>query len=155
MEHLSNNKPEDIRSQVEHMGKKEKLEAILPLFGTDEARETFIQNCKDYIEARNKAVRESYAPEVSVRRIATFSSPKQATIHNWIMGALTRLASQSLAISPIQAEILREMHDRDVTADILKEYVAAAGLVRENEEENQKNKERMSETAYYHSLGED
>lgn len=150
------NKSENHGNKLEQLSRKEKMEVVLALFGTDSARETFIQLCRDYIEARDKAVRESYSPDVSVRRRAITSSPKQAIIHNRIMDTLTRLASQSTNISPLQSEILRQMHDRDVTAQIIREYVMQKEASRsddEDEDEKGRRKGGMSDTAYYHSLG--
>lgn len=130
------------------------MEAVLALFGTDTARDVFVQKCREYIEARDKAIRESYSPDASVRRRAITSSPKQAVLHNAIMDTLTRLASQALSISPIQGEVLREMHNREVTAKIIREYVATRTVVDEDEkEEGITKKGGMSDTAYYHSLG--
>ena len=134
---------------------KEKLEAILALFGTDAARESFIENCRQYIEARTRAVHESYAPVSSIRHRVIVSSPKQATIHNKIMDTLTRLAAQAEHISSLQRDVLREMHDRDVTAKIIREYVASKGAAQKDDEEEEEGgrKKGMSDTAYYHSLG--
>jgi hypothetical protein len=155
MENIKNNTPEN-PERKEQLGGKEKLEVILALFGTDSAREAFVETCRKYIEARDRAVRESYAPVESVRRRAVMSSPKQAVLHNKIMDALTRLASQSLNISPLQSEVLREMHNRDTTAQIIREYVAFKGatdVVDEDDEDEGGRKKGMSDTAYYHSLG--
>jgi hypothetical protein len=158
MEHFKNNTPEIPDRKLEQLNGKEKLEAILALFGTDLARESFVETCEKYIEARDRAVRESYAPVESVRRRAITSSPKQAVFHNKIMDTLTRLASQAPVISPLQSEVLREMADRDVTARIIREYVASPGTAHEEDEDNDENekggrKGGMSDTAYFHSLG--
>lgn len=155
MESLKNNAPENPENKSEQQSGKQKLEQILQPFGTDAAREAFIENCKNYIEARTRAVHESYSPDAAIRRRAITSGPKQAVIHNTIMDTLTRLAAQSLNISPIQQEILREMHNRDVTADYIKEYVASVDktIPNEDEEEEGHRKKGMSDTAYYHSLG--
>ena len=149
--------PESPEGKPEKLGGKEKLEEILKLFGTDQARENFIKTCRDYIEARNRAIRESYAEAPSIRRHAVTSGPKQAVIHNKIMDTLTRLASQSLEISPVQREILTEMHNRDVTAQVVREYVESVRAVpkEESEEDAGEKRGKMSDTAYYHSLGKE
>lgn len=150
--------PENPENKLEQLSGKEKLEAVLALFGTDSAREAFIKICGEYIEARDKAIRESYAPDVSVRRRAITSSPKQAIIHNRIMDTITRLATQSPAISPLQSEVLREMADRDITAKIVREYVAsnsATNAEDDDDDEKGRRKGGMSDTAYYHSLGKE
>lgn len=148
-EYPPKNKPEQLNSS-------EKFEAILSLFGSDVAREAFVGLCKEYTEARNKANLESYATDFYVRRQAIVSSPKQAILHNRIMDALTRIASQAPTISPAQREVLREMHDRELTAKLLKEHFSHGKAIREEEEDGGTGKGKkngMSEVAYYHSLG--
>jgi hypothetical protein len=153
MERIKNNLLENPRGRSEQLDGKEKLEAILGLFGTDSARESFIENCEEYIKARNKAARESYSLDSSVRSRSVTSGPVQAIIHNKIMGTLIRLATQSQNISPLQREILREMHDRDVTAKIVGEYVASKNISKGNGAEEEDGRGRVSGAAYYHSLG--
>ena len=156
MEHLKNNGLESPREEFGQLSGKEKLEAILSLFGTNLAREAFIKICERYIEARDKAIHESYSDDTYIRRRAINSSPKQAVIHNRIMDTLTRLASQTQTISPLQNEVLRKMADRDITAQSIREYVASKGKVNANEEdEPEQRKKGMSDTAYYHSLGKE
>lgn len=157
MKHIKDSMLESPEGKPEKLGGKEKFEEILKLFGTDQARENFVKTCIDYIEANNKAAHESYAEAPSVRRRAVTSGPKQAIIHNKIMDALTRLASQAPEISPVQREVLREMYNRDVTAKIIRQYMETVGMVsiEENEEENEKKRQKMSDTAYYHSLGKE
>jgi len=156
MEHIKNSLPESPRDKFERLSGKEKLEAILSLFGSDAAREAFIKSCKEYIEARDKAVHESYSDDTYTRRRAVISSPKQAVIHNRIMETLTRLASQAPTISPLQSEILRKMADRDITAQIIREYVASKDETSADEEEDpEQQRKGMSDTAYYHSLGKE
>ena len=50
------------------------------------------------------------------------------------------------------------MADRDVTAKIVREYVASRGkgsTWEDEEEEEEKKRIGMSDTAYYHSLGKE
>ena len=139
----------------EKLNGREKLKAILALFGTDAAREKFLEKCREYIEARTRAIHESYAPDAAVRHRAVASGPKQAAIHNQIMETLTRLAAQAENVSPLQRGILIEMYNRDVTAQIIKEYVSSEGVVHVEDEDEEEGgrKKGMSDTAYYHSLG--
>lgn len=157
MEGIKNNAPGSPEDKSEQLSGKEKFEQILALFGTDTARENFVETCRLYIEARQRAVRESYAPQESVRRRAISSSPKQAVIHNKVMDTITRLANQAENVSPLQRKILIEMHDRDVTAEIIREYVSTVHRVKEidEDEETGGRKKGMSDTAYYHSLGKE
>jgi len=157
MEGIKNNAPESPEDKGEQLSGKEKFEQILALFGTDTARENFVETCRNYIDTRQRAVRESYAPQESVRRRAISSSPKQAVIHNKIMDTITRLANQAENVSPLQRKILIEMHDRDTTAEIIREYVNEVHRVKklDEDEENGGRKKGMSDTAYYHSLGKE
>ncbi len=157
MEGIKNNPPENPQDSYEQLSGKEKFEQILALFGTDAAREAFVETCRKYIEARQRAVRESYAPEPSVRHRAVMSSPKQAVIHNKVMDTLTRLANQAPNVSPLQRKILIEMHNRDTTAEIIREYVSAVHRAKkeDDDESDGGRKDGMSDTAYYHSLGKE
>ncbi len=160
MERIKNNTHENPKGN-EQLSGKEKFEAILALFGTDSARDAFIRSCREYIGARDTANVESYAPDSFTRHKAVISSPKQSIIHNKIMDTLTRLASQAPIISPLQAEVLREMHDRNITAKIIREYLAAkhAAVInveeKDDEEEDEKERGGMSDTAFYHFLGKE
>src|SRR3989338_4569860 len=142
----------------EQLNGREKFEAVLSLFGTDEARGNFVRLCRDYTEARANAVTASYSPEVSVRRTAIISNLQQAALHNRIMDALTRIASQAPAIAPLtptQQSVLREMHDREVTVKIIREYISLAPMPKEEEEEGgtgNGKKGGMSDIAHYRLL---
>lgn len=157
MEGPTNNKPETPEGKYEQLSGKEKLEAVLKLFGTDKARAAFIKNCKDYIVARDRANRLSHASEAYLRRQAVISDPGQAAIHNKIMFTITSLSSQSDNKSPLQDAILREMVDRDVTAKIIREYVASidSAVSEDEEDEMPGRKPGMSDTAYYHFLSKE
>lgn len=132
------------------------MEVVLAMFGTDVARENFKQLCKQYIEVRNRAIHESYAPDTSVRHHAVTSGPKQAVLHNQIMDAIYRLGSQSVNMSPTQNAVIQEMADRDATVAIIKDYEVAQGVLRKeddaDDEEPGGRKKGVSDIAYYRSL---
>lgn len=159
MERIKTNSSESSENKLEKLSATKKIEAILALFGTDAARDVFMKSCREYIKARDIANVESYAPDSFTRRKAITSSPKQSIIHNRIMDTLTRLASQAPSISPLQAEVLREMHDRDKTAEIIRKYLeeTRATVVEDEDEEDGERDEKerggMSDTAFYHFLG--
>lgn len=158
MEGINTNRLGNPENKSEKLSGKGKLEAILALFGTEAARKAFLENCRDYTEVRDRANLESFAPDPFTRRKAISSNPGRSDLHNRIMETLTRLASQAPIISPLQSEILREMHNREFTAKIIKEYLASKYTVTINEEDedeedkNEKDKGGMSDTAYYHFL---
>lgn len=158
MERIKTNSSKSPENELDKLSATKKMEAILALFGTDATRDAFVKSCKQYIEARDLANVESYAPDSATRRRTITSSPKQSIIHNKIMDTLTRLASQAPTISPLQAEVLREMHDRNITAQIIRKYLESTRAVvveDDDEDEMKEEKERggMSDTAYYHFLG--
>ncbi|MCR4333414.1 MAG: hypothetical protein NUV60_00090 [Patescibacteria group bacterium] len=153
MEHPPPKGPDSSGSEAEQLSAKEKVEQVLSLFGTDETRAVFVQKCRNYIKARDRAIHESYSPQAFIRHRAAYSSPKQAVIHNEIMDTITRISNQAPNVSPQQRKTLIEMHDRDVTADIIRKYLASIGEAPlDDEEENGERKGGMSDTAYYHSL---
>ncbi len=130
----------------------EKFEEILKLFGTETAREAFVATCKEYISTRR--IENSRDGENYSRGSTKYSHPKRADLHNTIMDILARLGAQSKNISAQQETILREIHNRDDAAEIIKAYIVTTEHQKdEDEDEKIKKKQNMSGTAYFHSLG--
>jgi len=78
-------------------------------------------------------------------------------LHNSIMDTLSRLAIQSKDLSPIQRDILREMHDRNNAGEIIRAYVVAQEGKEDDEDidEKQRRRGKMSDIAHFHSLGKE
>lgn len=153
MEGVNNNKTENIASGFEELQKKDKLKVILDLFGSDAARDAFLDTCKGYVAACKVSLPGADSENYSSRQ-QKYYPPQRAHLHNSIMDTLSRLAVQSKELSPLQQEILREMHDRNTAGEIIRAYVLALENAEDEdeiEEQNQKRKEK-SGVAYFHSL---
>ncbi len=148
------NTAEGNENDSEKLSGREKFEIILGLFGTDTAREAFIETCKQYVSSRRDSVLRPDAENYQAGHRPAYSPPRRANLHNSIMETLTSIATQSKSLSPLQTKVLREMYDRNITAEIVKEYIASISNNDEgDEDEKQKKRSGQSDTAYYHSLG--
>jgi hypothetical protein len=100
---------------------------VLDLFGTQAAREKFIDLCKDYLEARNEQIVASDGGESyrKGKKEVPYSPPHRAKFHNAIMETLHKLALQKL--TPLQEKVLFPMHDREVTAGIIATAISEMG----------------------------
>ena len=141
---------------IKELSGKEKFDIILGLFGTEQARENFISLCQEYYKARmEQAPPIEDAENYRSQRKVGYSPPRRAYVHNIIMETLTRLATESKNLTPVQESVLRDFHSRDNVAQAIKEYVFAGEDKDEEDDEDvvQKKKGDMSGPAYFHSLG--
>ncbi|KKW02564.1 MAG: hypothetical protein A3J04_01270 [Candidatus Ryanbacteria bacterium RIFCSPLOWO2_02_FULL_47_14] len=147
---------ESITNESEELNKKDKLDAILSLFGSDAARDAFINTCKEYVAARKISLPGPDGENYSDRP-KRYSPPQRAHLHNSIMDTLSRLAIQSKDLSPIQRDIFREMHDRNNAGEIIRAYVVAQEGKEDDEDidEKQRRRGKMSDIAHFHSLGKE
>ncbi len=143
---------------AEKFSPKEKFEVLLSLFGSEKARKNFISLCKEYhMERVTRVILQDQNENFIPKDKATYSPPKRADLHNRIMEIIGKLAVQSKNITPLQEAVLRDFHSRECVAKAIRDFILTEqGIQRDGEEELlEKKKEGMSETAYYHSLGED
>jgi hypothetical protein len=78
---------------------------------------------------------------------------KKSLMLFWDFLVLQRLSLQ--AMNPLQEKILGEMADREVTAEIIREWVLAHEDKEDDEEDEPRKPSGMSDTAYFHSLGKE
>jgi hypothetical protein len=130
---------------------KEKFDIVLKLFGTEKARDSFIELCKEYASLRiansADAAGENYMP----RQKRTYSPPRRANLHNRIMETLKALSLQRL--DPLPEKVLFEMASRETAGKIVKEWELANEHEDDEEDEAVRKRGDMSGSAYYHSLG--
>ena len=146
---------EDDPVEVEYraLSGKEKFELILNLFGTETARRTFIENCRNYVAERRKSSGSGRNEYTDTKR--DYSPPQRAKFHNAIMETLKKLATQSKKIDPVTRKVLFEAASREAMAAIAQEWVAANEYGEDEDEDRQARKGTSSLTAFYHSRGED
>lgn len=156
--------PENLPSQESPEQIKTKriknFEALLGIFGNEKARDSFIDLCKKYWEARlisgiSLGDSENYRP---VRKVE-YSPPGRADIHNEIMEIISRLATQAKNLNPEQTEALRVFVNREEVAQSIREYIADEKekdneyYADEDQPDSKIDPRRNSDTAYYHNLG--
>ncbi len=128
---------ENEKEEKETLSNKEKFEIILKLFGTDKARDIFIENCKKYADARIASARNAYVQNHGENYISLrdrYSPPKRAHYHNEIMYTLNNLSLQKL--DPIQEMVLKEMRSSSETAWYIIEDWLLSQKDKKTDEEN-------------------
>ena len=164
MEKLPQNALEKDRSEIENTGKEseellphEKFDILLGLFGTNKAREKFLEICKNYLSARittDIQINTSNSENYSTKKIP-YSPPGRALLHNIIMDTISKLAVETRDPTEVQSQVLRDFYSREEIAKAIKSYFAHE-IKQENiddEDELEKKKIKMSGPAYFHSLG--
>ena len=132
---------------------KEKFERLLGLFGTQTARDGFIETCRKYIGERRLSSgsgRSEYPGEKK-----KYTSPQRAKLHNAIMDTLKRLATQTRKIDPVTEKILYEVAERDTMAAIAEEWVSANEYGEDEDEDQKARRGTSSMTNFFHSRGKD
>lgn len=134
----------------------EKMRVVLGLFGSEKARENFLNLCREYNEIRNKhKARAMLVDGENYSRGKSDSSGQRATIHNAIMTTLGKLSMQKL--QPDQQAVLNEMASRDFTAQVIHDYLAEDAVIHQeyvdSGEDDEYKKPPQSNVAYFHSLG--
>jgi hypothetical protein len=132
---------------------KEKFERLLKLFGTQTARDGFVETCRKYIGERRLSSGSGRSEYAGERK--GYSSPQRANLHNAIMGTLKRLATQTRRIDPVTEKVLYEVAERDTMASITEEWVSANEYGEDEDEDQKARKGTSSITAFFHSRGED
>ena len=166
MEKLPQNAVEKVETSTKNVevAKKElppyeKFNILLGLFGTDKARENFLETCKKYLSARiahetqiNTSEAENYRPKK-----ITYSPPQRASLHNAIMDTISRLATETKNPSPEQSAVLSDFYSREDIAKSIKSYFAheSSQEYLDDEDEPKVNRRDISGPAYFHSLGKE
>lgn len=142
---------EQLNENNETLSGKEKFDVVLNLFGSEAAKNAFLEACKKYVTERKTSSNIGHDEIYVPRTRRTYSPPKRAALHNQIMETLKRLSLQKL--DPLSEKVLFEMADREIAGGIIEDWVRAnEGEEDEDEIERKKGK---STTTYYHSKGED
>jgi hypothetical protein len=142
---------------AESLSRKKKFEVLLSIFGTDSAREQFLELCRKYHTARGNSRHPSPLSD-SENYIShaqpVYTTPQRAETHNEIMRTIGALGVQAKNLAPLQQEVLLEFASREEVAMAIKEYVLAEQHREEDDEDEERKKtQNMSPTAYFHSLG--
>ncbi|HVY67845.1 MAG TPA: hypothetical protein VHA30_03050 [Patescibacteria group bacterium] len=148
-------------SAPELMTGTEKFEQILKMFGTDESKKAFLDVCSQYLEERRKHIINQYSENyTAARNPARYSPPRRAEYHNKIMKTLQHLALAP-RMSTVQRDILKEMSNRDFTAEIIRQYFDTVTMTRsEGDEEldqtgNLKRRDNESDVGYFRRWGKE
>jgi len=147
-----------MEQKPEELSGKEKFEVILKLFGSETARHAFIETCKQYVALRTFSSESALEEGQGDERDKYTLSPKRAILHNRIMETLKHLSLGRL--DPLSEKVLHEMASREITKQIVKEWVLAhENAVDEDEDikatEEIRKKNDMSGPSYFHSLGKE
>jgi hypothetical protein len=132
---------------------REKFERLLSLFGTETARDRFIETCRNYVAERRKDSGSGRTEYLGAKQ--KYSPPKRANFHNAIMDTLKRLATQTKKIDPVTEKILREVASREDMAAIAMDWVAANEYGEDEDEDQKARRGTTTPTAFFHSRGED
>ena len=168
MEKLTQEVLENVQTSIKNTEKvkkellpHEKFNILLGLFGTDRARKSFLETCKNYLSARimhETQAKMSDAENYRTKKI-TYSPPERANIHNAIMDTISRLATETKNPTPEQSAILRDFYSREDIATAIKSYFTHESKTEyikdEDEDKPEVKKKDMSDPAYFHYLGKE
>lgn len=140
----------------------EKFDVLLGFFGSEKARNAFLEKCKMYLLARaaheaqvNLGDSENYRKVKNV----SYSVPQRAETHNAIMDTIKALATEIKTFTETQEEVIRFFSNREEVAKAIKEYFKDQKErdkeYYNDEDEPDVNRRDMSGPAYFHSLGKE
>ena len=83
---------ETTEQNQEALSGKEKFEVVLKLFGSEAAKNAFLETCREYVQERKVSSDDGHGENYVPRSRRTYSPPQRANLHNRIMETLKRLS---------------------------------------------------------------